>query len=137
MTLDKGLRVGLIGEAITTVTSELTAVTMGSGAVHVYATPAMVALMEAAAVSAIDPYLSPGFVSVGIELNIRHLSATPIGERITAMAEITRIDGKRVNVEVRAWDEKELIGQGTHIRYMIDADEFMGRLGDKAKDDAE
>jgi predicted thioesterase len=137
MTLDKGLRVGLIGEAITTVTSELTAVTMGSGAVNVYATPAMVALMEAAAVSAIDPYLSPGFVSVGIELNIRHLSATPIGERITAMAEITRIDGKRVNVEVRAWDEKELIGQGTHIRYMIDADEFMGRLGDKAKDDAE
>lgn len=133
--METGIRVGLIGEAITTVNSDLTAVKMGSGSVNVYATPAMVALMEAAAVSAIDPLLSEGRTSVGIEIHIRHLSATPIGEQITAMAEVTRIDAKRVIFELRAWDEHEIIGQGTHIRYIIDADEFMERLtGKKDKD---
>jgi fluoroacetyl-CoA thioesterase len=129
--IEKGIRVGLIGEAITTVTSDLTAVTMGSGSVHVYATPAMIALMEAAAVSAIDPYLLDGRTSVGIEINVQHLSATPVGERITAMAEVTRIDGKRVILEVRAWDEREIIGQGTHTRYIINIDEFMARVEGK------
>ena len=129
--MEKGLRVGLIGEAITTVTSELTAVAMGSGSLAVYATPAMLALMEAAAVSAIDPHLEAGRASVGIQINIQHLRATPVGEHITAMAEITRIDGKRVTLEVRAWDEHELIGEGTHTRYVIDADEFIARLSGK------
>jgi fluoroacetyl-CoA thioesterase len=129
--IEKGIRVGLIGEAITTVTSDLTAVTMGSGSVNVYATPAMIALMEAAAVSAIDPYLSEERTSVGIDINVQHLSATPVGERITAMAEVTRIDGKRVILEVRAWDEREIIGQGTHTRYIINIDEFMARVNDK------
>ena len=129
--MEKGIRVGLIGEAITTVTSDLTAVTMGSGSVNVYATPAMITLMESAAVSAIDPYLSEGRTSVGIEINVQHLSATPVGEQITAMAEVTRIDGKRIILEVRAWDEREIIGQGTHTRYIIDVDEFMARLTDK------
>jgi fluoroacetyl-CoA thioesterase len=129
--IEKGIRVGLIGEAITTVTSDLTAVTMGSGSVNVYATPAMIALMESAAVSAIDPYLLEGRTSVGIEINVQHLSATPVGERITAMAEVTRIDGKRVILEVRAWDEREIIGQGTHTRYIINIDEFMARVNDK------
>jgi fluoroacetyl-CoA thioesterase len=129
--IEKGIRVGLIGEAITTVTSDLTAVTMGSGSVNVYATPAMIALMEAAAVSAIDPYLLEGRTSVGIDINVQHLSATPVGERITAMAEVTRIDGKRVILEVRAWDEREIIGQGTHTRYIINIDEFMARVNDK------
>ena len=129
--MEKSIRVGLIGEAITTVTSDLTAVTMGSGSVNVYATPAMIALMEAAAVSAIDPYLSEGRTSVGIEINVQHLSATPVGERITAMAEVTRIDGKRVILEVRAWDEREIIGQGTHTRYIINIEDFMARVEGK------
>jgi fluoroacetyl-CoA thioesterase len=129
--MEKGLRVGLIGEAITTVTSDLTAIAMGSGSVNVYATPALIALMEAAAVSAVEPNLTEGRTSVGIEVHIQHLSATPVGEQITAMAEITRIDGKRVIMEVRAWDERELIGQGTHIRYIINAEEFMKRVSDK------
>ena len=129
--MEKGLRVGLIGEAITTVTSDLTAIAMGSGSVNVYATPALIALMEAAAVSAVEPHLTEGRTSVGIEVHIQHLSATPVGEQITAMAEITRIDGKRVIMEVRAWDERELIGQGTHVRYIINADEFMKRVSNK------
>lgn len=126
--LEFGLRVGLIGEAIATVTSEDTAKSLGSGSLDVYATPAMTALMESAAVSAVDSRLNDDHASVGIELNVRHLAATPVGERITAMAEITRIDGKRVTLEIRAWDEHELIGEGTHTRYIIDADDFMKRV---------
>lgn len=126
--LEKGLRVGLIGEAITTVTETETALTVGSGAFEVYATPAMIALMEAAAVSALAPYLREDYASVGIEINAKHIAATPIGEGVTAMAEITRIDGKRVHLEVRAWDEKALIGTATHTRYIVHMDEFMDRV---------
>jgi fluoroacetyl-CoA thioesterase len=123
-----GLRVGLIGEAKGMVSSEETARKMGSGAVEVYATPAMIALMEAAALAAIDPHLPDGEVTVGIEVSVRHISATPVGEGITAMAEITRIDGKRVHLEVRAWDERELIGVGNHVRFIIEAADFEQRL---------
>ena len=88
----------------------------------------MIALMEAAAVATIAPYMPEGKASVGIELHIQHLSATPIGEQVVAMAEITAIEGKRIQLEVRAWDETELIGVGTHLRYIIDVDEFMERV---------
>ena len=125
---EKGLRVGLIGESLLNVTSEQSALKMGSGSLDVFATPALIAQVEAAAVSAVDPYLPDGMASVGIEINVRHLSATPIGERVVAMAEITRIDGKRITLEVRAWDERELIGEGVHVRYLIYADELLERL---------
>lgn len=126
---EKGLRVGLIGEAVLNVTSKETALALGSGSLEVFATPALVAQLEAAAVSAIHPYLPDGMTSVGIEISVQHLSATPIGEQVVSMAEITRIDGKRIILEVRAWDERELIGQGTHTRYLIDdADEFMNQF---------
>jgi fluoroacetyl-CoA thioesterase len=125
---ENGLRVGLIGEAKGKVGSEETARKMGSGAVEVYATPAMIALMEAAALSAVDPHLSDGQVTVGVEVSVKHISATPIGEGITAMAEITKIEGRRIHLEVRAWDERELIGIGMHIRYIIEAKDFEQRL---------
>jgi fluoroacetyl-CoA thioesterase len=128
------LRVGLIGEAITTVTEDLTAYTIGSGSLDVYATPAMIALMEEACVAAIEPYLSEGLASVGIEVHTSHLSATPIGENITAIAEISAVDGKRVTLEVRAWDEQEMIGESTMVRYIIDVQTFLDRL-DNATDD--
>lgn len=133
---DHMLRMGLIGEAITTVTEEQSALSMGSGNLRVFATPAMIALMEAAAVAAIDPTLEEDRASVGIEINVRHVAATPLGERVTAMAEITRIDGKRITCEVRAWDENSLIGEGTHTRYIIDIDRFMEKLGQSAGDNA-
>ena len=125
---ENGLRVGLIGEAKGKVSSEETARKMGSGAVEVYATPAMIALMEAAALSAIDPHLADGQVTVGVEVAVKHISATPVGEGISAMAEITKIEGKRVHLEVRAWDERELIGIGNHVRYIIEAADFEQRL---------
>lgn len=126
--LEKGLRVGSIGEAIATVTSKETAITLGSGAVNVYGTPAMIALMEAATVSAVDPYLTGGRVSIGMDIAVRHVSPTPIGEQVTAIAEITRIDGKRVTLEVRVWDEHDLIGIGTIVRYLVNHEEFTRRV---------
>ena len=126
--LGSGLRVGLIGEAIDTVTIEQSAITMGSGAFEVFATPALIALMESAAVAAIAPYLPQDHASVGIEINVKHISATPIGEGVVAMAEVTRLNDKRVHLEVRAWDEREMIGIGTHVRYIVDIEEFEDRL---------
>lgn len=126
--MNEGIRVGLIGEAYTTVSESETARKLGSGSLDVYATPAMIALMEQAAVTAVDSALESTHASVGIEINVRHIAATPIGEQITAMAEITHVDGKRVRLEVRAWDEQEMIGEGSHMRYIIDIDQFMERL---------
>jgi len=126
--MNEGIRVGLIGEAYTTVSEAETARILGSGSLDVYATPAMISLMEQAAVTAVDSALESTHASVGIEINIRHLAATPIGEQISAMAEITHVDGKRVRLEVRAWDEQEMIGEGSHTRYIIDIDQFLERL---------
>jgi len=123
-----GLRVGLIGEALHTVSMDDTARTMGSGGLDVYSTPAMIALMEAAAVAAVDPQLPITRASVGIEINVRHLAATPIGERVHAVAEVVELDGRRVVMAVRAWDEHDLIGEAEHVRYVIDIDRFLERL---------
>jgi predicted thioesterase len=128
ISMENSLHVGARGDQTAIVTDDLTAVSMGSGSLPVLATPAMIALMEGAAVTAIDSLLPEGQSSVGIEVNVRHLSATPVGEEIIASAIVTQIDGKRVTFEVRAWDRKELIGEGTHIRYLIDEDRFMARL---------
>lgn len=125
------IKVGLTAEKSVTVREDLTASSMGSGGLDVYATPAMIALMEAAAVAALDPNLTEGKASVGIEINIEHLAATPVGEQVRARAEITAIEGKRVFFSIQAWDEKEIIGSGTHVRYVIDVERFMSRVNDK------
>lgn len=122
------LRVGLFSEATVTVDDRLLATTMGSGSVTVYATPAMVALMEAAAVDALTPALAEGQSSVGIALDIRHLAATPPGRQVRARAEVIQVQGAKVTFQVRAWDEHELIGDGTHTRYVIDVARFMQRV---------
>jgi predicted thioesterase len=106
---------------------------MGSGDLQVYATPAMIALMEAAAVSAIGPLLSEGQTSVGVALDIRHLAATPLGHQVRARAEVTEVDGRKVTFEVKAWDEEEIIGRGTHTRFVIDVQRFMERVHAKSK----
>lgn len=122
------LRIGLIGESYVMVTEDMTAKAIGSGSLDVYATPSMIALMEAAACAAIDPCLESGMTTVGIEINIQHLAASPVGEEIRAVAEVTSIEGRRIKFEVRAWDERELIGEGTHTRYIIDIERFMARV---------
>lgn len=125
---DDLITVGLSGTARTLATEPLSARHMGSGTLYVYATPAMIALMEAAAVNAIDSLLGENYSSVGIEVAVKHLSATPIGEAIIAQATVTALEGKRVTFHVQAWDERELIGEGTHVRYIVDTERFIARV---------
>jgi predicted thioesterase len=128
--MDK-IKPGLIGERTTVVTENLSARHFGSGSVNVYATPAMIALMEAAAIAAIDSLLPEGYASVGTALNIQHLGATPLGQQVRAQAEVTQVDGKQVTFRVQAWDEHDRIGEGTHIRVIIEIQRFMSRVEKK------
>ncbi|GAB4514034.1 MAG: thioesterase family protein [Anaerolineae bacterium] len=121
---------GLMGEARTIVDESLTARAIGSGDLPVYGTPAMIALMEAAAVAAIEEHLGAGQASVGIEISVQHLAATPAGEEVRARAEVTHVEGRKVEFLVQAWDEKELVGDGHHVRFVIDIERFMKRLED-------
>lgn len=125
---------GVAGEQVTTVTRAQTARHLGSGGIDVYATPAMIALMEAAAVAAIDHLLPEGQASVGTAIDIRHLAATPLGEQVRARAEVVAVDGRQVTFRVQAWDEHELIGEGSHTRFIIDTARFVQRVRDKARD---
>lgn len=119
---------GLRGERTATVGDGDTAKAMGSGGLEVYATPAMIALMESAAVAAIEHLLKDGDASVGIAMDIQHFAATPVGEDVRAQAEVVDVIDRRVVFEVRAWDNEDLIGEGTHTRFVIDVERFMDRV---------
>lgn len=127
------IRPGLTGERTAVVTDGLTATHLGSGGLPVYATPAIIALMEAAAVAAIDHLLPEGQASVGTALDVRHLAATPLGQQVRARAEVTRVEGRQVVFKVQAWDEQELIGEGTHTRFVIDVARFTQRVESKGR----
>ena len=113
------LTVGLAAEADLKVADEHTAPHVGSGHVHVLATPVMVNVMEAAALKSVDGLLPEGFQTVGTRLDIGHFAATPVGMKITARAEVTEITGRAITFELTAWDEREPIGNGTHERIVI------------------
>lgn len=123
---------GIAGEQVTTVTPELTARHLGSGGLSVYATPAMISLMESAAVAAIDHLLPEGEASVGTAIDVRHLAATPLGQQVRARAEVTAVEGREIRFHVQAWDEDELIGEGDHTRFVINVDRFAERVDRKA-----
>ena len=125
------IQVGMKGEVITQVEREDTAAEVGSGSLLVYATPCMVALMEGAACEAISSALPEGQTSVGTELNIKHVSATPVGLEVRAEAEVTAVEGKVITFEVKAYDEAGLIGEGTHKRAVINAQRFLERTYSK------
>jgi fluoroacetyl-CoA thioesterase len=122
---------GLVGEASLMVGENHTAKHLGSGGVEVLATPVMIALMEDAARSSVDSNLDQGQLSVGVNLNVSHLAATPVGMRVTARSELVAIDGRRLTFKVEAYDEREKIGEGTHVRAIIHLDSFMARLDAK------
>ncbi len=119
--------VGMKGEASTLVEREDTAAEVGSGDLLVYATPCMVALMEGAACEAISPALGENQSSVGIALEISHLSATPVGLEVRAEAEVTAVDGKIITFAVTAYDEAGKIGEGTHKRVIITTQRFLDK----------
>lgn len=128
----EGLRPGLQAERSLTVEERHTAAHLGSGGVPVYATPMMVLAMEEAALAAVDPLLEPGQATVGYHLDVKHLAATPMGMRVRAVAVLTKVDGKMLHFAVEAYDDKEKIGEGTHIRAIISMEKFKAKLAAKA-----
>ena len=125
------ITVGMKGEVSTLVEREDTAAEVGSGSLLVYATPCMVALMEGAACEAIAPAISDEKTSVGIELNIAHTSATPVGLEVRAEAEVTAVDGKVITFCVTAYDEAGKIGEGTHKRCIVSSQRFLDKTYEK------
>ena len=115
---------GLRGEAHLTVRDIHLATHVGSGSVDVLATPEMICLMEQAAVAAVDHLLPDGDSTVGIHLDVSHLAATPPGMQVTATAELTVVDGRKLEFRVEAHDERELIGRGTHRRMIVHLERF-------------
>jgi len=127
------LKVGLSGQAIANVTEENTALKFGSGSIKVFATPAMIGLMEKAAINTIDNLLLEGYASVGTYIEVKHLAASPIGMIIMAKAELIEINGKKLKLKVEAFDEIEKIGEGIHSRYIVKLDDFLSGTNDKLK----
>ena len=127
------LRPGLHGTASLVVAEEHTAPRVGSGRVHVLATPVMINLIEAAALEAVEKLLPEGRQSLGTLLNVRHIAATPVGMRVTATAEVTAVEGRTIRFRVEARDEKELIGDGTHERVVVNVAKFDQRVQRKLK----
>lgn len=109
------------------VTEDETAIKMGSGDLEVYATPAMIALMENAAKSIAIPELPAGFTTVGIEMNVKHIKSSPVGANIECKATLTKIDNKKLFFDVEASDDQGIIGKGSHIRYIVNSEDFMAR----------
>lgn len=122
------LQEGLTGTASITVGEEHTAPRVGSGKVHVLATPIMINMMEAAALDAIEALLPEGHQSLGTHLNVGHYAATPVGMGLRATAVVTRIDGRTVDFLVEAFDDKERVGDGTHTRVVVNVARFDQRI---------
>lgn len=123
--------VGLKGRAETVVTDADTAQAACSGALPVFGTPFMCALMEEAAWKSIAPHLEPGQSTVGTRLEVSHDSATPVGMKVWAESEITEVDGKRLVLTVAAFDERGPIGRGTHERFIVTDERFLAKCAKK------
>jgi predicted thioesterase len=123
---------GLTGEAQTTVTETNTAAHLGSGLVPVFGTPALVGLMESAAVRSLTNHLPPGQTSVGGRIDVRHLAPTPVGMHVRARAELLKVEKRRLVFHIEAWDEVEQIGEATHERFIIDEHKFVTSARAKA-----
>ena len=108
-----------------TVTSSDTANSYGSGNLDVYATPAMTALMENAAMNCVQQKLPTGFSTVGIAISVKHMKATPIGVKVRAEALLEKTEGKKLFFRVEAYDDLGKIGEGTHIRYIVNSEDFV------------
>ena len=130
---EKVLQPGLSAELKITVGEAETAAILGSGSISVYATPALVALMENAAVRALEGHLPPGHTSVGIQIDVRHLAATPVGMQVRASAELTEVQGRKLGFRIEAWDEVELVGEASHVRFVVNEEAFMTKVNAKGK----
>lgn len=123
------LEKGLAAVSRTIVSAENTAVAMGSGDMEVFATPAMIALMENAAMQAVAPELPEGSTTVGGEIVATHLKPSGLGTEITASAVVTAVEGNRITFTVGARDAEGLIGEGTHVRFVVERERFLSKIG--------
>ena len=133
MPLILNLPSGLKGVAELVVGEQHTAPRVGSGRIRVLATPVMINLIEAAALAAVEQSLPEDHQSLGTHLDITHVAATPVGMRVKATAEVLRVEGRTIYFTVRAEDERELIGEGTHERVVVNLERFDKRVQDKAR----
>ena len=123
------LKPGLTGTAETVLPETNTALAMGSGSLHVFATPGMIALMEQAACNAVAVCLDEESTSVGTLVNVTHDAATGMGKAVTATATLVEVQGRKLVFEVTAADEDKQIGKGTHERFIVNKEKFMAKLG--------
>jgi predicted thioesterase len=128
MDLSALVKPGAIGKANLRVGEEHTAPRVGSGKVHVLATPVMINLIEAAALEALDKHLPAGYQSLGTHLDVKHIAATPVGMRVVAEAVVLQVSDRKVLFSVKAKDEQEIIGEGTHERVVVNVEKFSERV---------
>jgi predicted thioesterase len=126
------IRPGLTGESVVEVTEEIAIDFLGLDSARVLGTPFLVMLLEMTARNAIKPLLDHGYDSVGADVSIKHLAATPLGMRVTFRAEVIEVDGRRVRFRVEAEDEKEKVCEGTHERFVVNVSRFAERVKAKA-----
>lgn len=127
------IKPGIRGESQIQVNDSNTAIAYGSGEIPVFATPAMVGLMENAAYKSLEAVLPPGCSTVGTNVQVSHVAATPVGMKVTAKSELVEVGGKRLEFKVEAYDEKGLIGEGTHQRYIIEVAKFLSKTMEKTE----
>lgn len=123
------LKEGLRYQTLAAVTEDNTAERIGSGDMAVLATPAMVALMENAAMLCVAQYLPEGSTTVGASISTSHIRPSAVGATITACAELAAVDGRKLTFKVAAYDQQELIGKGEHVRYIVDREKFLSGIG--------
>lgn len=124
----KFMEIGLTFTSTTVVDNTNTAVALGSGDMEVFATPAMVALMENAAMNAVAPHLEAGQTTVGTEISTTHIKASALSATITATATLTAIEGRKLTFAVTAHDGGNIIGEGTHTRFIVDRERFLAKV---------
>ena len=118
---------GIVGKKELTVTMDKTAAAVGSGLLDVFATPQMIALMEATASESVAPYLDEGATSVGRLVNVSHVAATPVGMAVRCESELVEVEGRKLTFTVKAYDNAGLIGDGTHERFIVFSEKFMAK----------
>lgn len=122
------MKTGLTYTSTVVVSKENVAATMGSGDMNVFATPAMVVLMENAAMNAVAGELPEGSTTVGAMINTTHIKPSAMGDTVSATATLKEVEGRKLTFEVRAKDSKRMIGEGIHVRYIVDREKFMSKL---------
>ena len=122
------LKEGLKYISTTTVDTTNSALALGSGDMEVFATPAMVALMENAAMKAVAEYLPQGATTVGTQILTTHIKASAMGAKVSAEAELTAVNGRELSFSIKAYDENGIIGEGSHTRFIVDRERFLSKL---------